>query len=190
MPALALTFDDGPDPVWTPRLLDVLRDLDARVTFFPIAPRATAHPDLIARIQAEGHSIGLHCDEHVRHNDRDEQWVRRDTERGLERLTALGVKPTFWRTPWGDTTSWSCAVARDFGLRLIGWTVDTHDWRGDQAQDMFDATRADLRAGTIVLAHDGVGPGSRRSDAKQTLAYVKLIAPYTRKHGLSLKALS
>ena len=62
MATLALTFDDGPDPVWTPHVLDALAATGARATFFPIAPSAGRHPALIARMLAEGHAIGLHCE--------------------------------------------------------------------------------------------------------------------------------
>lgn len=189
MPCVALTFDDGPDPVWTPRLLELLAAVQARATFFPIARRAAARPGLIARILSEGHTIGLHCDEHVRHSDRDEAWGRNDTAQALARLATLGVRPSLWRTPWGDTAPWSVPVARDHGLRIVGWTIDTQDWRGDCAQDMFEATREALEDGTIVLAHDGLGPGARRDDATETLAYVELIAGHARARGLSLEAL-
>jgi peptidoglycan/xylan/chitin deacetylase (PgdA/CDA1 family) len=187
--AVALTFDDGPDPVWTPRLLELLSELGARGTFFPIAWRAAAHPELVARIVHEGHTVGLHCDEHVRHSERDEQWGRQDTASALTRLGELGVRPALWRTPWGDTASWSVSVAREHGLRIVGWSVDTHDWRGDRAQEMFLATREALGDGTIVLAHDGLGPGARRDGAEETLAYVDLVADYARSNGLTLEAL-
>lgn len=186
----ALTFDDGPDPVWTPRLIDLLADLDAHATFFPIAARAEAHPDLIARIRAAGHAVGLHCDQHIRHSQRDLAWLRRDTSRALDRLARVDVRPVLWRTPWGDTAPWSPRVAVEHGLRLVGWTVDTHDWRGDRAEAMFDATRAVIETGSIVLAHDGVGPGARRRDAGETLRYVALAAAYARRRGLHLEALT
>ena len=169
VPALALTFDDGPDPVWTPKLLDLLQELGARATFFPIAARAVQHPEIIERMRAEGHAIGLHCDEHVRHTERDEAWLARDTDAALRRLAALGVTPTFWRTPWGDTAPWSTQIARERDLRLIGWTADTHDWRGDSATAMFEDTREALGDGAIVLAHDGMGPGARRDSPAATL---------------------
>ncbi len=187
---MALTFDDGPDPVWTPRLLDLLGRLGARVTFFPIAPRAAAQPELIARMLAEGHAIGLHCDEHVRHSTRDIDWLRRDTARALERLSALGVTPSLWRTPWGDIAPWSEVIAAEFGLQIVGWTVDTHDWRGDAAADMFAASRASLCDQAIVLAHDGIGPGALRADAAQTVEYVTLAATDARRRGLRLEALA
>jgi peptidoglycan-N-acetylglucosamine deacetylase len=185
---LALTFDDGPDPDWTPRLLDLLRRLGARATFFPIATRAAGHPKLIERMRAEGHAIGLHCDEHIRHSERDADWLARDTDAALARLAGVGVRPALWRTPWGDTAPWSEQIARARELRLIGWTADTHDWRGDGPTEMFEATRESLIAGAIVLAHDGLGPGARRDTVEATVDYVALAAEHARDHGLALAA--
>lgn len=189
MPALAMTFDDGPDPATTPRLLDQLGRAGATATFFPIAPRAQRHPDLVRRMLAEGHTVGLHCDEHVRHSDRDRDWLEADTARAVRRLAALGVDAALWRTPWGDTAAWTGAVAAGHGLRLVGWTIDTHDWRGDSAADMLASTRGGLVPDAIVLAHDGIGPGARRAGAAETLAYVDLVIEYARERGLELTAI-
>jgi len=190
--AIALTFDDGPDPEWTPHLLDVLAEQipPARATFFPIAPRAAAHPRLMARIIKAGHAVGLHCDEHVRHSTRDPDWARADTRRALERLATVGVAPRLWRTPWGDEAPWTGAVAGDYGLRIVGWTADTQDWRGDTAQTMFEAVRARLRPGAIVLAHDGIGPGARRADARETVGLVRLVARHASALGLRMTSLT
>jgi peptidoglycan/xylan/chitin deacetylase (PgdA/CDA1 family) len=186
---VALTFDDGPDPAWTPRLLDLLGEAGATATFFPIAPRAEQHPDLVHRMVSEGHIVGLHCDEHIRHSDRDREWLAADTARALDRLRRLGVCATHWRTPWGVTADWTAAVAREHGMELVGWTVDTDDWRGHSAGAMFAATHDQLLPGAIVLAHDAIGPGARRTDAAQTLAYVNLAVEYARQRGLRLRAL-
>ena len=125
-------------------------------------------------MRAEGHAVGLHCDEHVRHSERDAAWLARDTDAALRRLAGVGVRPAFWRTPWGDTAPWSAQIARRRKLRLIGWTADSHDWRGDGAAEMFEATRESLTDGAIVLAHDGLGPGARRDSVEATLDYVGL----------------
>lgn len=186
MASLALTYDDGPDPEWTPRLLDVLDQASARAAFFPIASRAAAQPELIDRILAGGHQIGLHCHEHVRHSQRCLASGRRDTARALELLESVGVRPVLWRTPWGDRAGWTAEVASENLLRVIEWTVDTHDWRGDSAEEMFSATEPRLRAGAIVLAHDGIGPGARRSDARQTVEYTTLVIDHARRAGLEL----
>jgi peptidoglycan-N-acetylglucosamine deacetylase len=187
--SLALTFDDGPDDRVTPRLLDLLAAAEASATFFPIAPRAAAQPALVRRILSEGHTVGLHCDEHVRHSTRTAAWGRADARHGLTRLRELGARPTLWRTPWGDTAGWTGGVAAEHGLRLVGWTVDTHDWRGDSATEMLACTRAQLIADAIVLAHDGIGPGARREDAGETLAYVELAIEHARAVGLAVRAL-
>ncbi len=188
--ALALTYDDGPDGRYTPSLLDLLARGGAQATFFPIAPRAAEHPALIERMLADGHSVGLHCDRHVRHSGQDAGWCRRDTERALGRLRGLGVTPSVWRTPWGDTAPWTARIAADHGLRLVGWSVDTHDWRGDSATAMFAATRDSLTTGAIVLAHDGIGPGARRLNAEATLAYTEMAIGHARRHGLALRPLT
>jgi peptidoglycan-N-acetylglucosamine deacetylase len=190
VPALALTFDDGPDPRWTPRILDALRAHNARATFFPIAPRAAAHPQLVGRILDEGHAIGLHCDEHVRHSTRDAAWGAADTDRALTRLAALGVRPRRWRTPWGDQADWTAPLAAARDLILTGWSADTHDWRGDDAHAMLAAIDDQIDDGAIVLAHDGIGPGARRHDCAQTLALVDLVARRAATRGLRLVALN
>jgi len=175
VPQLQLTFDDGPDPVWTPRILDALRAADLRATFFVIAPRAQAHPTVVRRAQAEGHDVQLHCDAHVRHTELSEAEGRTDIRRALERLADLGVAPTSWRTPWGVHAPWTEAVAREHDLELCGWDVDTHDWRGDSAEAMLAATGPELRDDAVVLLHDGLGPGALRTDCDQTLRYVQLL---------------
>jgi peptidoglycan-N-acetylglucosamine deacetylase len=187
---IALTFDDGPDPIWTPRLLDLLAGIGARATFFVIAPRAARRPDLIARMTEEGHAVGLHCGEHARHTARDIAWGRHDTARALARLRGLGVTPRLWRTPWGELAWWSGGVAREQHLRLVHWTVDTHDWRGDDARQMFETTRDRLEDGAVVLAHDGIGPGARRTDVAETLGFVELAAAQAGADGLELGALT
>jgi peptidoglycan/xylan/chitin deacetylase (PgdA/CDA1 family) len=184
-----LTFDDGPDPCGTPAVLDALARAGAKATFFVIAPRAQNHPELLARIGSEGHTLALHCDEHVRHTERDRDWLRRDTERALTRLQRLGVRPGLWRVPWGVPAPWTASLAAELDLRLVGWDVDTHDWRGDAAPTMFDDTRDGLRDGAIVLAHDGIGPGAQRTDCAQTAAFIDLAAEHAGARDLELMAL-
>ncbi len=190
MLSLSLTFDDGPDPRGTPELLDLLSQLGAHATFFPIAVRAVAQPRLIARILAAGHAVGVHCDQHLRHSERDLDSLRVDTARALSALHSLGAKPSLWRTPWGDLAPWSEQVAAEHQLRIVGWTTDTHDWRGDAAAAMFEHVRPDLHDGAVVLAHDGIGPGARRSSIRQTIELVRLIGSYASSRRLQLRALT
>ena len=186
---LALTFDDGPDPVWTPRLLELLTEVKARATFFPIARRAERFAGAIERMLGDGHAIGLHCDVHRRHSEQDRSWVERDTEIALQRLDRLGVQPALWRTPWGDRAPFTASVASAHGLQLVNWTVDTHDWRGDSAEAMYTATGPALVDGAIVLAHDGLGPGARRDGAAETMRFVERVAAHAAQAECPLVAL-
>jgi peptidoglycan-N-acetylglucosamine deacetylase len=174
---LSLTFDAGPDPVWTPILLRRLARLDARASFFVVAPRARAHPGLVRAMRDDGHSVELHCWSHPRHGGSRRQMVEREVDRSLDALARIGVAPLRWRAPWGDRAEWSEGVAAARGLTLTGWSADTHDWRGDRAEQMLAAVRDDLGPGGVVRMHDGIGPGAGRGDCLQT---VRLLAPLCR----------
>jgi peptidoglycan/xylan/chitin deacetylase (PgdA/CDA1 family) len=186
---IELTFDDGPDPVWTPAVLRALEAIGARATFYVVAPRAWEHAPLVCAAAAAGHEIGLHCFEHVRHTRRTRGEVERDTDRALGVLARLGVAPRRWRTPWGDTADWTAEVAAQRGLGISGWSADTHDWRGDRWQTMLQALERDLRPGGVVLMHDGIGPGARRAGCAETAALLPPLARLVRSRGWSLVSL-
>lgn len=179
-----LTFDDGPDPCWTARILDCLRDERTPATFFVIAPRAERHPELIEQMVRDGHDVQLHCDRHARHTDMSEAALRRDVSRALNRLARLGVEPRRWRAPWGVCTPATHRIAAERRLTLTGWDVDTEDWRGDSATAMHARVADSLQATSIVLMHDGIGPGAQRRDCRQTLDLIPLLLDTVRERGL------
>lgn len=183
-PTIALTFDDGPHPVWTPRILAALDAAGARATFFVCAPAAVAHPDVIESISGDGHEIGFHCYHHVRHSFQTRHGVEADTARGLEALRGLGVEPRLWRTPWGDLAPFTSELARMSELALIGWSEDTHDWRGDTVAEMLAAVEPTLGDGSVVLMHDGLGPGARRAGCGETEALIPALVELARGRGL------
>lgn len=182
--AVALTFDDGPDRTWTPALLDLLKRRGARATFFVDARRALAERDLIAAMGERGHEVGFHCFEHVRHSERTAAQMNAEVGTGLGLLAGLGVRPRAWRAPWGIETATTREVADEHGLRLWHWDLDSHDWRGDAAADMFAAIGADLRDGSVVLMHDGIGPGARREGCAETLALTEMLLDAAADEGL------
>jgi peptidoglycan-N-acetylglucosamine deacetylase len=174
---IALTFDDGPEEVWTPRVLAALGRRGAHATFFVQARRAVEHRDLIEAALAAGHEVGFHCLDHVRHSQRARDEVVADLEEGLEMLDRIGVRPSAWRAPWGIETDATRQLAAERGLRLWGWNIDTHDWRGDGVRRMFGALEAQggLRGGDVILMHDALGPGARRGDCAETVALTELL---------------
>lgn len=184
---IALTFDDGPDPAWTPRVLAALAEAGARGTFFVIATRAARYPHLIEQIQAEGHSVEHHCVRHVRHTECTEDRVETDTRAGLKCLRSLGASPTRWRTPWGVSAPFTERVARRHGLSLTHWAADSHDWAGGDAESMLAYIAPELEQGGEVLMHDGIGPGARRADCSETVRLVGAISRHAAERGLTLR---
>jgi peptidoglycan/xylan/chitin deacetylase (PgdA/CDA1 family) len=187
--AVALTFDDGPDPVWTPRVLEQLGELPA--TFFVDTSRVRANPDLVRRIADAGHTVGFHCDRHLRHTDLTPAEIAQDAEDGLRTLNELSLHPRLWRAPWGVVTSETRRVARQHGLELWNWSADTHDWRGDSVEKMLAAVGPDIdRGGSVVLMHDAIGPGARRSDCAETERLVSELVQRGQRAGMRFARLS
>lgn len=173
VPRISLTFDDGPHPIWTPRVLGALRRAEARATFFVVAPLARRFPRLISDVLRSGHGVEFHCTEHVRHTEQSREEVEADTRDGLRELRSQGVCPRFWRPPWGVLAPFTTEIASAFGLELALWTEGTRDWRGDSASEMLERVGPQLRPGSVVLMHDGIGPGARRSGCGETVALVE-----------------
>lgn len=169
-----LTFDDGPDETWTPRVLEELERCEMSATFFLIGERVRAAPRIPELQALAGHEIGLHCDRHIRHSELSESEIEEDTLAALATLSKLGLYPTIWRTPWGVRTSATLRVAARHGLELIHWTHDTHDWRGDSAAEMLEEAPPNLGEDAVVLMHDALGPGALRAGCENTVA---LLAP-------------
>ncbi len=178
-----LTFDDGPDPEGTCRVLDALHEAEARATFFVVAPLARREPALISAVLDAGHQVELHCTEHVRHTDRTRKEIEADTEAALADLHALGVRPRLWRPPWGIVAPWTPEIARSYGLELALWTIDPHDWRGDSSGEMLAHIEPRIEPGAVVLLHDGLGPGALRTGCVETVALIPTLVDSIRARG-------
>ncbi|ADV68508.1 polysaccharide deacetylase family protein [Deinococcus maricopensis] len=158
----ALTFDDGPDPATTPQVLDALRDAGAHATFFVLDGCAEAHPDLIERMQAEGHEVAVHGGRH-RHAWLRTPWnMMLDPARAAARIARVtGSAPVHYRPPHGAYTLATVIGMRRAGLRGAHWTVTAYDW--DDRTTPEDVQRRVLRRidhGGVIVLHDA-GPGAR-----------------------------
>jgi len=186
---LALTFDDGPNPAWTPRLLDILAGHDVRATFFLVGSFAQAEPALVRRIAVAGHLIGNHSWSHPNLALKPAAKARDEmlrTQEALRQITGCPVR--FFRPPFGARRPVVFRIARLLGLEPVLWNAMTSDWSepsGDAiAQRLMrriDRLGERGQAANIVL-HDGshLGPGANREPSVN--AAWQLISKYKQSH--------
>ncbi|MBA3541304.1 MAG: polysaccharide deacetylase family protein [Deltaproteobacteria bacterium] len=178
-PRVALTFDDGPDPVRTPALLDLLAALHVKATFFVVGADVDAHPALCRRIADEGHELGNHTYTHRYLPLARSRSVLRElaaTDRAIERAT--GIVPNLARPPYGGRspkTVWAFARA---AKRLVLWDVNSFDWKGKPAPAVVERVLERARAGSIILLHEA------REGGEVTIEVVRMLVPALRARGL------
>lgn len=169
---IVLTFDDGPDPVWTPRVLDALERAGVKATFFVIGEKTEKHPDIVRDVVRRGHAVGLHSYAHDRlFSLRSEARVERDLRRGIEALQRVtGIRPVLFRPPIGHTNPMIARVADKLDLVVIGWTVSGRDGTGGATPASVSArVRRGLRDGVIVLLHDAAERGTHEPAGPRAL---------------------
>jgi peptidoglycan-N-acetylglucosamine deacetylase len=153
-PVVALTFDDGPHPASTPRLLDVLERHGARATFFVVGESAAKWPDLIERIARSGHAIGNHSWDHPSFPAIGGPERRRQIS-GCERAIA-GHTSRLFRPPYAHQDLPTMFDVRRLGFRTVMYNVTGNDWRDDSAETVCQRLERGLKPGSILLLHDAL----------------------------------
>jgi peptidoglycan/xylan/chitin deacetylase (PgdA/CDA1 family) len=155
--AVALTFDDGPVPGVTERILDILRAHKIRATFFLIGEKVAAAPDLARRVLQEGHELGHHTYTHRKLTELPDAEV----EDELDKTTAIfdevfgpKNKPQWFRPPFGALRQDQARRVRARGMAVALWSVDAEDWREGPGEDVTERIVARIHPGAIVLCHD------------------------------------
>jgi peptidoglycan/xylan/chitin deacetylase (PgdA/CDA1 family) len=174
---VALTFDDGPGPIYTAQVLAILRRYGVTATFFMIGENVEKYPDVLRQVLAEGHHLGNHTWSHPDLGKRSDTQVREEIERTNDIIARAGCTqpPGLFRAPYGYFTPASFAVCADLGLRPVSWSVDPRDWSNPGTDAIVDTVLCQARTGSIVLEHDGclidgpIVPGGP-ADRSQTVA--------------------
>jgi peptidoglycan/xylan/chitin deacetylase (PgdA/CDA1 family) len=168
--AIALTLDDGPNPVYTPQVLALLRKYDIQATFNVVGSEAHAHKDLIRQIADDGHTVANHTMTHP-------QPLSKRTTAQIEReiadcqsvvVDAGAPTPKYFRSPGGDWSPAILAAAAKYGMIPIDWDVDPRDWSRPGVPRITEKLMA-ARPGDILLCHDGGGDRSQTLDALKTV---------------------
>lgn len=151
---IALTFDDGPDPEYTPQLLDLLKQYNIKATFFVLGAKAAEHPELIRRIHKEGHLVGVHNFRH-RSNALMTPWkVRKQLRHSIRTIEdIIGVTPVYYRPPWGIFNLFDIFLFRKF--RVVLWSLIVEDWisKGG-AQRIKNRIMVKIKHGDVIVLHD------------------------------------
>ena len=179
---VALTFDDGPWPGSTKRILGVLRRYHVHATFFMVGAQAQRYPRLVREVGAAGHEIGNHSFDHPSaFADLSPEQVATELEQANEALTFRGTTPTLFRPPEGSYDADVVMQAREVGMRTVTWSLDPEDWRsGISPEQIRRAILSEVQRGSIVLLHDGGG------DALHTIRALPAIIKGIRARGLRL----
>jgi peptidoglycan/xylan/chitin deacetylase (PgdA/CDA1 family) len=155
-PYVAMTFDDGPHPVLTPRLLDMLKARRIKATFFLIGENAAEYPDIVRRIAAEGHEIGNHTWNHPQLTKLSPEALREEINRTSSTIAEIIGKPLLvMRPPYGATSAYiNHGMNKEFGMKVILWSVDPLDWKYRNSARVERQILAGTRPGAIILSHD------------------------------------
>ncbi|MFZ0302452.1 MAG: polysaccharide deacetylase family protein [Terracidiphilus sp.] len=159
---IAMTFDDGPNPEWTPRLLDILAKHEVKATFFMLGKFAGAQPELVRRVAAEGHLIGDHSWSHPKLSKCTAKRIEEELKRTKDALEQIvGAKVKFFRPPFGARRPALFRIARELGLEPVLWNAMTTDWSETSAEKIAATLGKKVGALTLngsaanIVLHDG-----------------------------------
>jgi len=186
---VALTFDDGPNPDATPRILDTLREKGVRATFFVLGSHAERWPELVRRISHEGHQIGNHGYFHRKLQFKSPFYVSRDIRLGIRAIKRAGAPaPRYFRAPHGFRSPWTTPIASSYGERTVGWSLGVWDSDRPGVEEIVRRTLEGVEPGSIVLLHDGDGYNPD-GDRMQTAAALPLIIDRLKEQGYEFATL-
>jgi peptidoglycan/xylan/chitin deacetylase (PgdA/CDA1 family) len=180
---VALTFDDGPDPRFTPQILDLLAEHDIQATFFVTGARAEAFPDLLQRIVDEGHIIGNHTYSHPNLVEANDIAVLEEEVRRTEEIIndIIGYRTSLFRAPYGFLYDELVEKLDEMSYSVVGWSVDSLDWQEAEPEVIAYNVISNIHPGAIVLMHDGAGDIGDRTN---TIEALRQIIPNLTEQGL------
>ena len=188
--AVALTFDDGPHPLYTPRILEILERCQAKATFFVIGRHLEKHGNLVAQAVQAGHVVGNHSYSHFRMMSFSSvPRIRKEIQNCQEAVAEwAGYVPRFYRQPAGFRNPMLFSILKELGMTLVGWQARAFDTQRRSPQDISRNILGKAKPGGIILLHDG-GDSPRNDDRKPTIAALPEIVKRLKDQGLEFLTL-
>jgi peptidoglycan-N-acetylglucosamine deacetylase len=190
---LALTFDDGPDPVYTRAISQILLDYQAQGTFFVLGKHSQKYPEIVQSLQKQGHEIGNHTWNHYNLNSKFQRTIYQevaDTDTLINQLIASNN--LYFRPPFGRAGMLVTNVLKKMQKPIVFWDVDLQDWRGTSTTKMMDILADNLHNGAIILLHDSDGVRKKGISASrhQTVEVVEKILRFYTPQGYEFVTIS
>jgi peptidoglycan/xylan/chitin deacetylase (PgdA/CDA1 family) len=184
---LYLTFDDGPDPHYTGKLLDLLAKYQIHATFFTVADFAQEHPELIRRMQKEGHTVACHSRSHKCAMFQGPRATKSDLSRSLHTMKELGVPVDLYRAPWGLYNLTLIHELKRRHIKRVLWNVMIGDWSARPDVDtLAHRLLSRVRPGAVICLHDGRGFDHAPA---RTIRTLERVLPELKKQGYQFKTL-
>lgn len=182
---VVLTFDDGPDVAYTPKILDILAKYDAKATFFEVGKNVTKHPELTKRIHAAGHSVENHTWTHADLRHLSAAAFRQEVTSTDQAIRAqIGSTPACLRPPYGGVSATVRQRAKALGKDLVVWTIDSRDWTKPGTTAIVKRVLTGVHNGSVILMHDGGG------NRTQTVAALPTILKTLKAQGYGFRTLT
>ena len=173
---IALTFDDGPDPYYTPRLLDLLKKHQVKATFFVVGKKAKQYPYIVKRMHDEGHEIGMHNYRHISNWFIFPPFLGKGLRKSADIIEQItGTRPMYYRPPWGHFNLFTPFLQKKYST--VMWTDILGDWNAKiGTMELFNRLKNSMKDGAIIVLHDsGKTFGADESAPEQMLSALELL---------------
>lgn len=185
---LALTFDDGPHPIYTEEILDILKEYDVKATFFILGKHGELYPEILQRQKEEGHEIGIHSYNHINLRKEKAEVIESEFNRTQEIIyRSTGEKARVFRPPYGTYNQAVYDIAMKNDCKIILWTYyqDSRDWSNPGVDKIVETVVSQATNGDIILFHD-----HNEASENQTIEALKIILPELISRGYSFATVS
>lgn len=186
---IALTFDDGPDEVFTPQILDILKKYNIKATFFVIGEKVGYHKDLVEREYKEGHEIGNHTFTHANVCKKSYSEIESEIEKTQEAVRDItGNEPRFFRPPYRALNKQLCQIVKSKNMSIVLWSnIDVRDWSNPGVNYIVSTIDNKVKNGNIIILHDF---NCVRNDKSQTIQALEVVIPTLQERGYKFVTIS